>query len=223
MKIINNPLTTDYHIHSNTFSDGMSDIDAIVAYAKIIGLERIAITDHSRAVSEHYKEKKTPRGIVSRWRNVHNDVDVSFGIEGDILNLFGDVCVDIAKHRGKPLILSLHKEVYGVEMSEVTQAYIRAIEKNFSEITMLGHIHLKESSKFLDIESVIKLVNRHAIPLEINCGAIVRELSNEEILEQILLKTDRCYINSDAHTLNEMRDNKVSALVYLKKRFSLNI
>lgn len=221
MKLLNDPTTEDYHIHSATFSDGMSDVDAIVVFAGKIGLKKIAITDHSRAVTEHYQEKKTPRGIATRWRNVHNKVEVSFGVEGDILNPNGEVCMDISRHMGNPLILSLHREVYGNDMTEVTEAYLKAIRRFFNEITMIGHLHLQESSKYLDAKKVIEEANRYGVPLEINCGAIARRLSDEAVLDQIIELADRCYVNSDAHTLNEMLDNKIAGWLYLSQRYGL--
>jgi len=91
---------------SITFSDGFNSIDEIVKYAGEIGLRKIAITDHSQASLDYYKiARKTFRAIINRWKNVYNNVEVIFGVEGDILNDEGDVCVDIDGFKSDFVIL----------------------------------------------------------------------------------------------------------------------
>ncbi|MCP4762681.1 MAG: PHP domain-containing protein, partial [archaeon] len=47
MKIINEKISGDYHIHSSTLSDGMNSIDEIVIQAGKLNYKEIAITDHN--------------------------------------------------------------------------------------------------------------------------------------------------------------------------------
>ena len=108
-----NTIHEDYHIHSLNYSDGLNTIDEIVQYAGKIGMKKIAITDHSQ-----YLQDKIPmlfrnwRTSTKRWKNVHNDVEVIFGVEGDLLNEAGDCCFDIQGKESDFSILACHPEVY---------------------------------------------------------------------------------------------------------------
>ncbi|MDR2190612.1 MAG: hypothetical protein LBP53_05515 [Candidatus Peribacteria bacterium] len=42
------------------------------------------------------------------WQNVHNDVEVIFGVEGDIINEQGDVCCEIQNSKPEFILLALH-------------------------------------------------------------------------------------------------------------------
>ena len=81
MEIVNNEFE-DFHMHSLTFSDGLNSIDEIVKFAGDIGLKKIAITDHCQAyLDARGYVKKSSYGIIKRWQNVFNEVEVIFGIE----------------------------------------------------------------------------------------------------------------------------------------------
>ncbi|MBN1423477.1 PHP domain-containing protein, partial [Candidatus Fermentibacteria bacterium] len=125
---IMNPGPEDFHVHSLCFSDGINTVDEIVHYAARCGLERIAITDHSQAyLDSRGFAKKTTRSAVARWRNVHNHVEVVFGVEGDILNRAGDICDHIQGRSGELLILSAHEKPFADDPACITEAYLNAI------------------------------------------------------------------------------------------------
>jgi histidinol phosphatase-like PHP family hydrolase len=68
-------------------------------------LKEIAITDHSDLIMQKSLLPNNdprygfyPSGArysVKRWQNVHNDVKVLFGVEGDVINEQGEVCFTI--------------------------------------------------------------------------------------------------------------------------------
>lgn len=111
MKIINAGSTGDYHIHTSTISDGLNSLDEVVVQAGKLKLKEIAITDHSQAyldacgikMKTHYKIL-----LSRRWRNIHNDVNVIFGVEADLLNEQGDICDHIQGLCPPFVILSSH-------------------------------------------------------------------------------------------------------------------
>jgi histidinol phosphatase-like PHP family hydrolase len=81
VKVLNS-MEEDYRIHSLNYSDGMNTIDEIVQYAGKIGMKKIVITDHSQVVMDRNGlALKNRRTSAKRRKNVHNDVEVSFGIE----------------------------------------------------------------------------------------------------------------------------------------------
>jgi len=59
-------------------------------------MTKIAICDHSAALLKaDGLLKKTYRSPCKRWQNVYNNVEVIFGVEADLLNESGDVCMEI--------------------------------------------------------------------------------------------------------------------------------
>lgn len=112
--IIVNPGAEDYHMHSLNFSDGLSTVEEMVKFAGEIGLTRIAIIDHSQiTLDQDGIGRKGYRETVDYWENVHNNVEVIFGIEGDLLDEKGHICDQIHGVSTDFLILSAHpKEIY---------------------------------------------------------------------------------------------------------------
>ncbi len=121
MEIVN-PGKEDYHIHSLNYSDGMNTIDEIVKYAGDINFKKIAITDHCQVHIEKRKfVLKNYYSMLERWENVHNEVEVRFGVEADLLNENGDVCMDIQGITPQIIILSSHPApVYSGDPNKIT-------------------------------------------------------------------------------------------------------
>lgn len=217
MKIINlGP--EDYHIHSINFSDGFNTIDEIVVYAGEIGLSRIAITDHNQVCLDRLGFKKeTSRSITKRWENVHNNVKVSFGVEGDLLNEEGDICDHIQGMAPKLVILSAHPDIYQSPNDTITKGYINAIKRHPEKIHFIGHLCSKDFSGLVDINKVIKAANDYGVALEINGSGLMNRKTDMDNLRILLEKADRVYVNSDAHTLNALRDARKRVFDYLRK------
>ena len=200
MKILNT-LYEDYHVHSMNYSDGLNTIDELTQYAGKIGMKKIVITDHSQAFLD-------ARGFTMRnwiaslqWRkNVHNEVDVSFGVEWDLLDEEGNCCFDIQGKFSDFCILSCHEKVYRWSKENLTQAYVAAIEKHHDKISCLGHLNLTGMIEYLDLPRIIALANRYAIPVEFNT-AYFSFGKMKEI--ETLLTADQIYINWDIHMLSD--------------------
>ncbi len=218
MKILNT-IHEDYHVHSLNYSDGMNTIDEIVQYAGKIWMKKIVISDHSQAVIDADKcGIGCRRWMTKRRSNIHNDVEVIFGVEGDLLNKEGDCCFAIQGKESDFSILSCHPECYEWDLKNITQAYINAIHRYHDKIKFIGHICLKTSSQYLDIEAVAKVLNQYQIPIEIDCGYIVRGHTDLEKLKKILpLIEAGVYINSDAHVLNEL-NSRQAGFDFLKEQ-----
>ncbi|MBI2103297.1 PHP domain-containing protein [Candidatus Woesearchaeota archaeon] len=221
MEIIN-PDGRDYHMHSLNYSDGLNTIDELVIFAGRFGLEEIAITDHSdAALKASGLAMKTYRGIVQkegRWQNIHNDVRVIFGVEGDILNENGDICDTIQGKEGDFLVLSLHKEVYQGDFSRVTEAYCRALEHFAAKIKVLGHPCIKAPyQQHLDIVAVTELANQLGVAMEFNCANLVNEKTDKKQEDKMLTRAERVYVNSDAHTLHELKTARAEGFAFLRE------
>ena len=133
-----NTIHEDYHMHCMNYSDGMNTIDEIVQYAGKIGLKKIAITDHSQfSLDLTGFTKKSLRSVSKRRKNVHNDVEVVFGVEGDIIDEEGNCCFDIQGREGDFCILSCHKHKHKGDLKNITQTYIHAIHKYHDRIAFM--------------------------------------------------------------------------------------
>ncbi len=221
MKLLNT-IHEDYHMHSLNFSDGLNTVDEIVRFAWKIGRTKIAITDHSQKELDVDKIAKKNRACTrERRKNVHNDVQVIFGIEWDLLNGKGDCCFELDGVTSEFLILSCHEETYKAhnwDLQNMTQWYINAIERYHDKIKFIGHLCKKWTAEFVDVKRVVEVANKYHIPLEFNAGYLSRGWTNLEKLEILLTTADEVYINSDAHLLCEL-ENRQAAFDYLKEKW----
>jgi histidinol phosphatase-like PHP family hydrolase len=210
----------------------MSTIDEIARFAGELGMKKIVITDHSQATQK--KEgfvKKSHRSMIhhKRWENVHNNVQILFGVEADLLNEKGDVCFDIQGYESDFNILSHHMEIYSGDKGRITEGFIKAIQKYHEKINMIGHIFLLvfDGLKLGDMAKVVEEANKYKIPLELNCRYLNVILNREqdkekakrglEAVKLMLAKADQVYVNSDAHSLSEIRDMRKIGFEFLKK------
>ncbi|MFC1697035.1 PHP domain-containing protein [Nanoarchaeota archaeon] len=215
MEIIN-PENTDYHMHSFNYSDGMNTVEEIVIYAGKIGLETIAITDHSQfVIDKQGYGKKCSRTLLRRWGNQHNDVKVIFGVEADIKDKYGDVCTDILGEEPEFIILSAHKDYIDCKDECINQAYKVALKKYHDKIKFVAHPCIKAYSKHLDIDALVKQLNEYKIPAEINGANLLNNKTDIDMLIRMCSKIDRVYVNSDAHTLKEMKYARQEAYKFL--------
>lgn len=213
MQILNT-IHEDYHLHSINFSDGFNTIDEIVQFAGTIGLKKIVITDHSQAAIDRSNlGLKTFRSIINRWKNVHNDVEVSFGVEADLLNEAGDICSHIDGVEGTFIVLSYHAKVYQGDQKKVADGFINAIRRHGNKINIIGHICVGISAE--DAKRVIVEANAHKVPLELNAQYF---LKSPDAWEIFLEHAELVYINSDAHTLYELKTHRIDTHAVLAKR-----
>ena len=212
MKILNTE-KEDYHVHSMNYSDGLSTIDEIARFAGEIGMKKIVICDHSQAlIDKDQLAKKTFRSIALRWKNVFNDVDISFGVEADVLNEKGDICSNIGGEEGSFLILSYHDYLFKGNKKKAADAFIKAIERYHDKINIIGHVVLGLTEQ--EAERVIKVANKYKIPCELNCKYFFKYPDAWGVLFRT---ADKVYVNSDAHTLYEIKELRKQAWNRLKE------
>lgn len=206
MKKTLNTIHEDYHMHCINYSDGLNTIDEIVQYAGKIWLKKIAITDHSQFAMDKdgFGLKSHRSTILKRRKNVHNDVDVIFGIEADLMDDEGNCCFDIQGLESDFSILSCHPECFKGDLKNITQAYINAIHKYHEKIRFMWHICFKLTSQYLDVEAVAEVLNKYNIPIEINCSCLQFNRTDLDKLNKILsLIKAWVYVNSDMHSFND--------------------
>ncbi len=222
MKILNDKPFGDYHLHSSTLSDGMNSIDEIVIEAGKLNYKEIAITDHNQEYLESYHFKaNTHYSIISsgRWKNIHNDVHVIFGVEADLLNENGDICNHIQNILPEFMVLSTHQKMYSGNVRLIKKGYLNAIRRYGPKINLLGHLCSKQFSNCLNSEDIIEIVsaaNKAGIALELNCANLVNSKTCEKNLKAMLLNCKCLYVNSDSHTLYEFINLRNEGFNYLE-------
>ncbi|MFH1851253.1 MAG: PHP domain-containing protein [Candidatus Neomarinimicrobiota bacterium] len=209
MEIINPGNTGDFHIHSATFSDGFNSIDEIVIAAGGLGYQKIAFTDHSQVLLDAYGiSRKTHYDIISsgRWTNIHNNVNVIFGVEADLLNVDGDICDHIQDITPEFILLSAHLKVYRGDLKQIKLAYLNAISRFGASINILSHLCTRQFAPFLSVNDIIHIVeaaNSRGIALELNCANLAYGKTDLDNLKVMLDHARYLYVNSDAHTMSE--------------------
>lgn len=212
----------DFHMHTSSFSDGTSSIDELVQFAWKIGLKEIMITDHSQATQDNLLNDGRPipsgkRRWIYRWQNVFNDVTVWFWVEADLLNEEGDVCFDIQWIESDFNILSAHSKIYSGRKEFITEATIKAIERYHQKIAFIGHpCNNADFWEYYDIEKLCEVANKYSLPLEVNASNLILGRMNEEKLHIMLQNADKLYLNSDAHTLYELKEARNIMKEFLK-------
>lgn len=224
-KIVNDK-KTDHHIHSCTFSDGLNTIEEIVQYAGKLKMKEITISDHSdewMKIVKKIKIKKT-KDAIKEFKNIWNKVKVNFAVEADLLNENGNISLKIQSKEYKKILLSCHPDVYSGDFKKITQGYIKAIKKYNDKIICIAHPCFNATydkptpiSKYLDIKKLTETANKYKIPLELNGSNLMKNRDDLTKLK-IMLKNAKCImINSDAHTLDELKTSREFAYNWLKK------
>lgn len=215
MKILN-PGWEDYHIHSSNFSDWFNTIDEIVQFSGTMWMSKIAITDHCQnSLDVNNYPKKCNRRLLDRYKNVFNEIEVIFGVEADLLNEDGDISSSIQDVEWEFIILSLHKWKYSWDMKNINLAYENAIKKHHDKIRFIGHPTNRSVWNSLDMMRLVKFVNEYKIPLELNGASIMNERINHETAKIMIWNVELLYVNSDAHTLYELKNARKIAFEYL--------
>ncbi len=215
MKILNT-IHEDYHMHSINLSDGFHTIDEVVQYAARIWLKKIVFTDHSQAKLDACKiAKKTWAVFSERRKNVYNDVEVLFGIEGDIINEAGDCCFEIGRTTSNYLTLAVH-QAYQWDKKNLTEGYINALHRYHDKLKYVAHLCWSRTCEFVDVEAVTKVANKYNIPMEFNAKNFAQWNTDIKKLLQMLKLADQVYVNSDMHTLSDFNDTQV-AFDFLKE------
>lgn len=197
MKVINQE--SDLHTHSLQFSDGLNTIDELAQMAGRLDLKKLAITDHSDARTY---PRVAYRVLLIRYANVLNDVEVIFGVEGDLLNDDGDICTTIQKMESEFLLLSAHPDTFKGNPERITDAYLKALEKHHKEIQFISHPCAYFAHT--DIERLTKAANDYGIPVEVNTSNLASGRTDMAKLDVMVTLADQIVVNSDAHSLADM-------------------
>jgi DNA polymerase (family X) len=205
--ITESDLRGDLHMHT-TETDGRDDLASMVRAAQALGLEYIAITDHSRALAmANGLDETRALAQAARIRALNAQVDgirVLAGIECDILP---DGRLDLADDCLAELdlvIASVHSALHQEE-AEMTDRMLRAIEHPSVDIVghATGRLLLKRTGARLRIETVLDRAAALGVAFEINSQVDRLDLSDTHAR----LARDRgvpLVITTDAHATSAL-------------------
>ncbi|MFN2444305.1 MAG: DNA polymerase/3'-5' exonuclease PolX [Vicinamibacterales bacterium] len=200
-------LRGDLHMHT-TETDGKHDLEAMVAAARAVGLEYIAITDHSRslAMANGMDEGRTLAHAdrVRTLNRAYEDITVLAGVECDILPDGRMDLSDACLAELDVVIASVHSAMQQTE-AEMTARLVRAIEH--PSVDILGHptsrLLLRREASRVNMERIADAAAAHGVALEINCLPDRLDLSDTHAR----LARDRgakLVINTDAHSVDAL-------------------
>jgi len=128
MKILN-PGPEDYHIHSNYLLRRLEFRRRDCKICGDIGMTKIAICDHSAALLKaDGLLKKTYRSPCKRWQNVHNNVEVIFGVEADLLNESGMSAWRLTASKATSSSCPIMKKFSKADLKKIADGFINAIK-----------------------------------------------------------------------------------------------
>jgi DNA polymerase (family 10) len=163
----------DLHMHTNE-TDGHAPLERMVAQARGLGREYIAITDHSQALAmalglDEKRLREQGRKIYALNEKSGGEPFVLRGIEADILP---DGSVDLGNDvlRGLDWVVASVHSMLGLPRAEQTRRIVRALESGV--VDCLGHptgrlINQREPYD-VDLEAVLAACKRVGAAVELN-------------------------------------------------------
>jgi DNA polymerase (family X) len=200
-------LRGDLHCHT-TLSDGLQDIEAMVAGARERGYEYLAITDHSATHGfGNHVEPDALRAQIERVRVLDADLpdfDVLIGTETNVLP---DGSVDYDDELLAELdwvVASVHTS-FGMPEADMTARMVAAIEHPLVDV--IGHPTGRKietrAPYAIDVERVIEAAARTHTMLEINAAPDRRDL-NDVHARAAAEAGVLIVIDSDAHSVRNL-------------------
>jgi len=192
-----------------TWTDGGNSIEEMVEEAKRLGLEYIAITDHTKslAMTGGSDEKKllkqmaaidkinrSLKGIkVLKGAEVNINKDGTLDIKDEVLAKLDVVGVAVHSH-------------FNLPRAEMTERIIRAMRNPHADILFhpTGRIIQKREAYDVDMDAIIRVAKETGTVLEIDAYPERLDLKDEHIRKAVQAGV-KLVIDSDAHSTNHIR------------------
>ncbi|MFI5397489.1 MAG: DNA polymerase/3'-5' exonuclease PolX [Candidatus Binatia bacterium] len=191
-----------------TWTDGQNTIEEMVEEAQRLGLEYIAITDHTKSLamtggSDEKKLKQQMSAIDKLNKRLHG-ITVLKGAE---VNINKDGTLDIADETLAKLDVvgvAVHSH-FNLPREDMTRRVIRAMENPHADILFhpTGRVLNKREPVDLDIEAVIAAAKRTGTVLEIDAYPDRLDLKDEHVRKAVEAGV-KLAIDTDAHNVNHL-------------------
>jgi DNA polymerase (family 10) len=200
-------LRGDLHSHT-TLSDGLQDVEAMVAGARARGYEYLAITDHSASHGfGNHVDADMLRAQIERVRALNEELDGFDVLIGTETNVLPDGSLDYDDELLAELdwvVASVHTS-FGMSEQEMTARMVAAIEHPLVDV--IGHPTGRKietrAPYALDVERVIEAAARTHTMLEINAAPDRRDL-NELNARAAAEAGVLIAVDSDAHSVRNL-------------------
>jgi DNA polymerase (family X) len=200
-------LKGDSQVHSN-WTDGENSIEEMAEAAQKLGLEYIAITDHTQSliIAGGLDEKKLLRQMdeIDKINRKLRAKGQKFKVlKGAEVNILKDGSLDITDKILAQLDvvgIAAHSH-FNLSRIEQTRRIIKAMENPYANILFhpTGRIINRRPAYEIDIDEIIKAAKRCGIILEIDAYADRLDLKDEHIRQAVAMGV-KLSINSDAHS-----------------------
>lgn len=204
-------LRGDLQIQTN-WTDGANTIEEMANEARKLGLEYIAITDHTKslAMTGGSDEKKITRQmkqidkINRQLKTKNHKLKILKGAE---VNIMKDGSLDISDEVLAKLDVvgaSVHSN-FGMSKKDMTQRIIKAMGNPNVDIIFhpTGRVIQKRPAYELDIDEIIKAAKRTGTILEVNAYPDRLDLKDEYVRKTVAAGVSLA-INSDAHSVSHL-------------------
>jgi DNA polymerase (family 10) len=197
----------DLHSHT-TLSDGLQDVEDMVAAARKLGYEYLAITDHSASHGfGNHVEPDALRAQIERVRALNEELDGFDVLIGTETNVLTDGSLDYDDELLAELdwvIASVHTS-FGMSEKDMTARMVAAIEHPLVDV--IGHPTGRKietrAAYSLDVGQVIEAAARTGTMLEINAAPDRRDL-NDVHARAAAEAGVMIVVDSDAHSARNL-------------------
>jgi DNA polymerase (family X) len=191
-----------------TWTDGANSIEEMVAEAQRLGLEYLAITDHTRglAMTGGSDEKKLRRQMkaIDTLNKTLTGITVLKGAEVNITK-DGTLDIDDATLAQLDVVgVAVHSH-FNLSRAEQTRRVIRAIENPHADILFhpTGRVLQKRQAFEIDIDAVIAAAKRTGTVLEIDAYPERLDLKDEHVRKAVQAGV-KLAIDTDAHAVSHL-------------------
>lgn len=191
-----------------TWTDGANSIEEMVAEAQRLGLEYIAITDHTRglAMTGGSDEKKLRRQMKA-IDTLNRQLEAITVLKGAEVNINKDGTLDIDDDTLAQLDVvgvAVHSH-FNLSREQQTRRVVRAMENPHADILFhpTGRVLQKREPYDIDIDVVIATAKRTGTILEIDAYPERLDLKDEHVRKAVDAGV-KLVIDTDAHSVNHL-------------------
>jgi DNA polymerase (family 10) len=191
-----------------TWTDGANSIEEMIAEAQRLGLEYIAITDHTRGLamtggSDEKKLRRQMKAIDTLNRQL-DGITVLKGAEVNI-NKDGTLDIDDATLAQLDVVgVAVHSH-FNLSREQQTRRVVRAMENPHADILFhpTGRVLQKREPYDIDIDAVIAAAKRTGTILEIDAFPERLDLKDEHV-RKVVDAGVKLVIDTDAHSVSHL-------------------
>ncbi len=191
-----------------TWTDGANSIEEMAQEAKRLGLEYIAITDHTKslAMTGGSDEKKLEQQMAA-IDEINKKLKGITLLKGAEVNINKDGTLDINDEtlaRLDVVGVAVHSH-FNLSREEMTRRIVRAMENPHADILFhpTGRLIKRGEPYYVDMDEVIKTAKRTGTVLEIDAYPDRLDLKDEHVRKAVEAGV-KLVIDSDAHHVNHL-------------------